>query len=759
MQPPDATPGVFDIKMGMTLPAPAGGAAVAVLTPEYFNGVMQSVLYAPDMHCTITEESGRRILFVPRLTGTSASANAPAGSFFSRHLNGGQLSSVMRGVSAVTRDERVVVQRSVLPLNSGLDRTLVVGVSRNADALLRPSRQLANMLGAAWLLLALASVTVLMTLQRGRRTREDWAARRQAERAADAQRTEMALDGAGLGLWEWRAACNRKNLDPRAAAMIGYTVEQAGNEADWMQGVHPEDRVRLEQALARHLNGELLRFEVEYRQRHANGSWIWIQSRGKVVERDASGRPLRMVGTRQDISARKLAEAEIEQLAFHDSLTDLPNRRLLHDRLAQALVKSERSRRAGAVLLMDLDNFKNLNDTLGHEMGDRLLLQVARRLRELTREADTVARPGGDEFVILLEDLDEFGGRADERARLVAEKMLSTLSSAYYMEGHELHLTSSIGIAVFGEKHRPVDELLKQADMAMYDAKTAGRNTIRFFAPLMQIVLDEQAKLENDLRHAVQRGELLLYFQPIVDDAGRTTSAEALVRWSHPERGLVGPAQFIPVAEKSGQILAIGEWVLTQACLQLARWSAQADGSELQVAVNVSARQFRQDGFVDQVLRALQRSGANPRQLKLELTESVLLDDADEVISRMAILKAHGVCFALDDFGTGYSSLSYLQRLPLDQMKIDMSFVHHMLGSPNAATIVCAIVALAGSLGMDVVAEGVETEAQRKFLAECGCRRYQGFLVGKPVPAENLSLGRLADPGSSRSDGDANVAP
>jgi diguanylate cyclase (GGDEF)-like protein/PAS domain S-box-containing protein len=692
-----------DIYASMPVPAPSGGAVVAILGPDYFNAVMRPVLYAPDMRGAITEENG------------------------------------MRDPSPTTRDGRIIVQRSIAPINTALDRTLVVTVSRNLDHLLGPTRHLTYVAGIGWLLLALGSVTALLGIQRRRLAQREWSEHRLAERAAEAQRVEMALDGSGLGLWEWELARHRTHLDARAAAMIGYTSEQADSDTDWMQGVHPDDRASVERSLALHLDGRQPTFEVEYRQRHANGCWVWLHSRGKVVERGAGGEPRRMVGTRQDISVRKNAETEIEHLAFYDSLTDLPNRRLLHDRLRQALANSERGGRVGAVLFIDLDNFKDLNDTLGHDMGDRLLQQVASRLRLMTREADTVARLGGDEFVVLLENLDNTGGCARRHAELVAGKIIQALSAAYYLEGHELHSTPSIGIALYGDQqYQTVDELLKQADVAMYDAKAEGRNRFRFFSPLMQAAVAEQAALENDLRHAVQRAELFLCFQPIVDNGGRMTCAEALVRWQHPVRGLVVPADFIPVAERSALILAIGDWVLTQACVQLAQWAREMPGRSVQIAVNVSARQFSQDDFVDKVLRALQLSGADPRHLKVELTESVLLHDVEEVIAKMTSLKARGVCFALDDFGTGYSSLSYLQRLPLDQLKIDKSFVHCMLDSQNAATIVCAIVALAESLDMDVVAEGVETEAQRQFLRECGCRNYQGYLIGKPVPAEKL---------------------
>jgi diguanylate cyclase (GGDEF)-like protein/PAS domain S-box-containing protein len=743
-QPKETTPGMFDIRASMLLPTPSGGAVVAILNPDYFNALMRAVLYAPDMRGAITEEGGQPILSVPGVARSGSAGTAPADFFFRRHINGGSLLTVMEGRSTVSHDQRLVVQRSVLPESTGLDQTLVVKVSRGLDQLLGPTRYLAYMFGLAWLLVALGSVAALLHVQRRRRAVQDWSARHHAERAADAARVEMALDGAGLGLWELKLASHRKSLDPRGAAMIGYTSEQVTN-VDCMHDVHPEDRAMVKQSLDRYLNGKDPAFEAEYRQRHANGSWIWIQSRGKLVERDIEGRPLRMVGTRQDISARKHAESDVEHLAFHDSLTGLPNRRLLHDRLRQALVKGERGRRVGAVLFVDLDNFKSFNDTLGHDIGDHLLRLVASRLRQVTREADTVARLGGDEFVILLENLDDVGRRAQQHAELVAGKMLRALSAAYYLEGHEIHCTPSIGIALYGEEQfETMDELLKQADMAMYDAKASGRNTFRFFSPRMQAGVDEQAALENDLRCALQRDELRVQFQPIVDDAGHMISTEALVRWQHPTRGLVTPAQFIPIAERSGLILAIGEWVLAQACGRLAQWTRDAPGRNLQVAVNVSARQFGQPDFVDQVLRVLKQSGADPHRLKLELTESVLVNNVEEVIAKMASLKAHGVLFAIDDFGTGYSSLSYLRRLPLDQLKIDKSFVHDMLGSQSAITIVCAIVALADSLGMDVVAEGVETEAERQFVRDCGCRSYQGFLIGQPVAAEDLFRERLA---------------
>jgi diguanylate cyclase (GGDEF)-like protein/PAS domain S-box-containing protein len=736
LQPKARRPGVFDI--ALALPLPAGGAVVAVLDRDFFHVVMHSVLYAPDMRCAITEEGGRRILLTPRLTEASAPGTDTADRFFTRHLNGGKLLSVEKSSGAYGQDRRIIVQHSMLPASTGLDRTLVVSVDRNLDDMLRPTMHLLYVYSGGWLLLALAAISALFNVQRRRRTQLEAVLRRQAERAADVARIDMALEGGGLGLWEWPLAGKHKQLDARAAAMRGYTVLQADRDPDWMRGVHPDDRPMVEQCLAQYLEGQVPVFDVEYRHRRAHGGWIWIHCRGKVVDQDGNEQSRRMVGTMQDINARKTAEAEIEHLAFYDSLTGLPNRRLLRDRLAQALVKSERKRRAGAVLFIDLDNFKNINDTLGHGVGDRLLQHVALRLGEVTRESDTVARFGGDEFVILLEDLDDAGHGAGSRAALVAQKVLGVLAAAYHLDGYKLYSTPSIGIALYEDHGQPVDEVLKRADLAMYDAKAAGRNTFRFFAARMQAAMDERVALESDLRHAVERDELVLHFQPIVDHDGRITCAEALVRWQHPERGLLGPDQFIPIAERSGLILAIGEWVLNHACSQLAQWGRTEGYGNLQVAVNVSARQFSQVDFVERVLGTLQRLGAEASHLKLELTESVLLHDVEEVIARMNVLRSHGVCFALDDFGTGYSSLSYLQRLPLDQLKIDRSFVHEMLGSPNAATIVCAIVALAESLGMDVIAEGVETEAQRKFLDGCGCRLFQGYWFSRPVPAEYL---------------------
>lgn len=487
-------------------------------------------------------------------------------------------------------------------------------------------------------------------------------------------------------------------------------------------------------------------YEAMWQTIHATGSWqgeVWNQRRnGEIYPewltvtavKGSTGQVTHYVGTLMDISSRKAAEEEIQYLAFYDSLTQLPNRRLLLDRLQRALATGSRSHRQGALLFIDLDNFKTLNDTLGHDMGDSLLQQVALRLRDAVREGDTVARLGGDEFVVMLEDLSLVPLEAVKHAETVGEHILKVLNQAYWLADNEYHSTASVGIALFCGHQESVDELLKRADIAMYQAKTAGRNTLRFFDPDMQAVVSARATLEIDLRQGVQESQFVLYYQPQVGREGQLTGVEALVRWLHPTRGLVSPAEFIPLAEETGLILPLGLFVLEAACQQLQVWASHPTRCDLSIAVNVSARQFRHRDFLDQVLQVLDRTGINPSLLKLELTESLLLEDAEDIIAKMSALKLRGLGFSLDDFGTGYSSLSYLKRLPLDQLKIDQSFVRDLLTDPNDAAISRTIIALAESLGLKVIAEGVETQAQRDCLAEQGCHAYQGYLFSRPLP-------------------------
>lgn len=464
---------------------------------------------------------------------------------------------------------------------------------------------------------------------------------------------------------------------------------------------------------------------------------------------DERGRGVNYVATLTDITARKHAEDEIKHLAFYDPLTSLPNRRLMIDRLRHALAVASRYGRYGALILLDLDNFKTLNDTLGHDAGDQLLVEVARRLCTYVREVDTVARLGGDEFVVIIEDLDALQIAA-RQAESVAVKILASLSHPYEIEIAETvagsrvsvrrqhQCTSSIGIALFDGDKLAAEELLKRADTAMYEAKAAGRDTLRFFDHGMQVAIAERARLESELRRAITDEQFQVYLQPQVDASGRVIGAEALVRWQHPERGMVSPAEFIPVAEDTGLILPIGFWVLHQSCQRLADWAKVPEFAHLTLAVNMSARQFSMPHLVDEVLSLVDATGAPVDRLKLELTESLLFKSADDVIAKMKELRRHGVRFSLDDFGTGYSSLSYLKDLPLDQLKIDQSFVRDVLTDPNDAAIARTIVALADALGLSVIAEGVEIEEQRVFLGTIGCPHCQGYLFSRPVPGSDF---------------------
>ncbi|MBN2886605.1 MAG: EAL domain-containing protein [Chromatiaceae bacterium] len=427
------------------------------------------------------------------------------------------------------------------------------------------------------------------------------------------------------------------------------------------------------------------------------------------------------------------AETEMHFQASHDSLTRLPNRHLLLSHLGTALARARRHGHVGALLFIDLDNFKTINDSLGHPVGDCLLQEVGERLKATQRQEDTAARLGGDEFVVLLSELADDEERAAARAEQVAVKVLDSLTQPCLVGGQELHVTASMGIALFPGDARSPDDVIRKADTAMYRAKDEGRNTFRHFLPEMQAAVEERLRIQTELRRALTEDQLCLHYQPQVDQDGRLVGAEALVRWNHPERGLLGPDHFIPIAEQNGQILAMGDWVLRSACRQLAAWSASPPHS---VAINVSPLQFAQDGFVDSVERVLAESGADPRRLMLEVTESVVLGSVEAAAEKMRHLRRLGIRFSLDDFGTGYSSLAYLKRLPLSELKIDRSFVRDIHHDRDDANLVETIIALASRMGLEVIAEGVESERQLRFLIESGCRGFQGYYFGRPMPVE-----------------------
>ena len=474
-------------------------------------------------------------------------------------------------------------------------------------------------------------------------------------------------------------------------------------------------------------------WEGELWSRRKNGE-VYPEYLNISAVKNQSGIITNYVSTLTDITASRKAADEIEHLAFYDQLTRLPNRRFLIDRLKQALASSARSGREGALLFIDLDNFKAINDTLGHEMGDLLLQQVAQRLGACVREGDTVSRLGGDEVVVMLENLSELQLEAGAKTETVGNKILAALSQLYQLASYEYRSTSSIGIALFSDHKGAPDELLKHAGIAMYQAKKDGRDTLRFFNQKMQDAINSRAELEDELRKAIEHQQFQLYYQIQVDSSHHPLGAEALIRWIHPERGLIPPMQFIPLAEETGLILSIGQWVLDTACAQLKAWEQDALTRDLVLAVNVSAEQFRHADFVAQVQATVQRHAINPRLLKLELTENLLLEKIEDVITTMNTLKEIGIQFSLDDFGTGYSSLQYIKQLPLDQLKIDQSFIRDLATDSSDKAIVRTIIAMADSLKLDVIAEGVETEQQRQPLLDKGCTHFQGYLFGKPVP-------------------------
>ncbi len=613
----------------------------------------------------------------------------------------------------------------VLASKSLPEDAITIYVPRPLDALVRLGTErywLFLLLAAAGSMLIVAASAIVLYLRESQKAEADL---RVAATAFESQEGMFITDAAGVIL----------KVNQAFTDTTGYTAGEAVGQTPRMLSSGRHDAA-FYNAMWEIINRDGS-WQGEIWNRRKNGEvypeWLTI-----TAVKGHAGKITHYVATLNDITLRKAAEEEIQYLAFFDSLTRLPNRRLLMDRLHQALAVSARSGYEGALLLIDLDNFKTLNDTLGHYQGDLLLQQVAQRLLACVREGDTVARLGGDEFVVMLEDLSESPEGAAAQAETVGEKILAALNQAHRFDSHDYQSTASIGVTLFRDLDETVDDLLKRADIAMYQAKTAGRNALRFFDPEMQAVVTARAALETDLRLGVLENQFLLYYQPQVDGDGNVTGAEALLRWQHPRRGMVSPAEFIPLAEETGLILPLGLWVLETACLQLMAWAAQSESMHLTLAVNVSVRQFRHPDFVEQVLAVLDNTGADPQKLKLELTESLLLDDVKGIIAKMTALKARGVGFSLDDFGTGYSSLSYLKRLPLDQLKIDQSFVRDVLTDQNDATIARTIVALGQSLGLAVIAEGVETEVQREFLASHGCHAYQGYLFSRPVPLKEF---------------------
>ena len=733
------------------------GIILVSLGPEYFSTLLKSLLYAPDMQVTLMHGDSK-VIFSVSGQKDLAGADVPpiSGTFFSQHMKDGQQTSIFDDITAPTDEVRLGIFRTIHPAAVPMDKPLVIAITRAVSSIFAPWRENVVILAVFILGLTLVTTTGLYAYQQRRKIysrliADQEAERKRAEEAlrqseetfkklfADSADPILLMDNRGLFV-----ECNQAALNLLKMTREEFLLLPPARISPEFQPDGQRSADAAPEMIALAYSKGLHRFD-----------WTHFNAEGGEFIVDISLMPITLKGQImlhvmwRDITERKATAAKIQHLAFFDFLTNLPNRRLLLDRLAQALASSARHGRYGAVILLDMDDFKTLNDTLGHDVGDQFLVEVANRLRAIVREGDTVARLGGDEFILIVKDLGE-DATAAMRAESVAVKILHAVSQPYQLnlsglEGtkgpgseRSYSCTSSIGITLFHDNSIPAEELLKRADTSMYQAKAAGRNTLRFFDATMQEIVAARADLDNDLREAVRQHQFCLYYQPQVDAAGRRTGAEALLRWRHPTRGMVSPLEFIPQAEENGLILPIGHWVIETACAQLARWAEQPENSHLAIAVNVSARQFRDDAFVERVLAIIDSTGADPAKLKLELTESLLLDNVGDIILKMEQLKAQGIRFSLDDFGTGYSSLSYLKRLPIEQLKIDRSFIKDVLTDPDDATIARTIVALTQSMGLKVIAEGVETEAQRDYLATMGCLAYQGYLFGKPMPVEEF---------------------
>lgn len=522
--------------------------------------------------------------------------------------------------------------------------------------------------------------------------------------------------------------------------ITGYSAEDVVGQPTRMLGSGrqgPEFYQELWQTLAR--DGV---WEGEIWNRRKNGEvfpeWLTISA-----VRDEQGRVGNYVASLTDISERKSAEQKIQHLAFYDPLTSLPNRRLLRDRLQQARIQCHRKGRYAALIFMDLDDFKNVNDLFGHQVGDELLCQVSERLRANLRDLDTVARLGGDEFVILIEGLEPYAEEAGAQVEHIGSKLLMALREPYVVNGQRFNNSASLGAVLFNDEQHTVDELMQHADLSMYSAKAAGKNAMTFYDPQMQAAVSMRLQLEEDIRRGLAEGEFVIYLQAQAGINGALEGAEALVRWQHPQRGLLGPGHFIEIAERCGLVELMDLATLRQGCELLARWAGHAQRSELTLAVNISARLLYKENFVELIKRTLHDTGANPLRLKLEITESLLLADKDKAVLHMQALRKMGIRFSIDDFGTGYSSMAYLQQLPLDQLKIDQSFVRDLPQSTGSLAIVRAILAMADGLGLEVIAEGVETAAHQQALRENGCRHFQGYLFGKPLNVEAFEAAML----------------
>lgn len=553
------------------------------------------------------------------------------------------------------------------------------------------------------------------------------AIRREQESRNNEERHRLLLTHSPVGIFHYNFDMVITYCNQRFADMMQNPVERLVG----LNMLTLKDE-QIVQKLQLPLQGEAGVYEGQYTATYSDAN-LWVRV-NTAPSRDAHGNIIGGIAIVHDMSVEKKTADEVHKLAFYDPLTNLPNRRLLMDRLQHALVASQRTGRYGALLFIDLDQFKTLNDTLGHDIGDMLLQQVGERLLYCVREGDTVARLGGDEYVAMLEDLSSQAVMAVTEVEVIGQRIINELNHHYKLREYEYHTTPSIGVVIFGDGYNTPEEVLKHADIAMYQAKKAGRNMLRYFDPTMQETIDVRARLETSLRKALDRKEFCLYYQVQVDSQSRPIGAEALLRWNHPEQGLLTPDKFIALAEETGLIVSIGAWVIQEACVNIKRWQQVAGAEHLTLSVNVSPRQLMQPDFVAHIKALISRYAINPHKLRLELTESMLLDRLDVIINAMTALSTMGVQFSLDDFGTGYSSLQYLKMLPLHQLKIDQTFVRDIEVDSNDEAIIRTIIAMAKTLDLNVIAEGVETGGQREILLDSGCPNFQGYLYSRPLP-------------------------
>ena len=549
------------------------------------------------------------------------------------------------------------------------------------------------------------------------------------------ERYALAVRAANDGIWDWNLKTNEIYYSIRWKEMLGYSENDLSTDPnEWFKLVHPDDQTQVQADLVSHLKGLTPHFECEYRIQHSNGTYMWALSRGLAV-RDAKGTVYRMAGSQSDITARKLAEERLAHDAVHDALTGLPNRVLFLDRLQNRLERTKRNPNdLFAVMFIDLDRFKLVNDSLGHAFGDQLLTTVANRLKQCLRPQDTLSRLSGDEFAVLLDNVSEVSD-----ARQVADRIKGKLITTTLLGAVERSPTASIGIAMFNKSYITAGDLLRDADSAMYYAKALGGNQHQLFDSTMHTSAVELIRLEGELKRAVERKEWLVYYQPIISVAsGTLVGAEALIRWLHPQKGILLPEEFIKVAEDTGLILPIGEYILRTACMQAKAWR-EAGHFNFWVSVNLSARQFQDKDLVEKVTQILSETGLPSDGLRLEITESTVIRDMQYTIKLMNRLDVLGVKTSLDDFGTGYSSLSYLKQFPLKVLKIDQSFIHDIQLNRKNESLITAIITMARSLGLEVVAEGVETDEQLTFLRAQQCNNVQGFLLSHPISASDLT--------------------